>query len=102
MIAIIVAGTSRMIRMRMIPSDYLQTALARSFFGVENVFASDREAIPRRIIAAIYERMKRVYLAVHASVRRFRITPEKRSTTFVRIGFRTVAANPVRQLGSYL
>ena len=47
MIAIVLAGTSRMVRMRMIPSDNFQAAGPRVFFGFQNVFAGDREAVLR-------------------------------------------------------
>ncbi len=88
-----------MIRMRMIPSDDFQAAGARVFFGVQNVFAGDRETVLRRIVAAIYQRMERVNFAIDAPVGDFRVAPEKRAATFVRVSFRAVAADSGREFG---
>jgi hypothetical protein len=55
MITVVLAGTRRMIRMRMIPPDDFQALLAGRFFGVKNVLAGHRETIVWRIIAAIYK-----------------------------------------------
>ena len=76
MIAIVLAGTRRMIRMRMIPSDDFQTLVGCCFLGVQDVLAGDRKAISRRIITAIYQRVQRVNFAIQAAVRYFRVAPE--------------------------
>ena len=48
-----------MIGVRVIPADYVDALFAGGFFGVADVFGCDREAIARRIVAAIDEREKR-------------------------------------------
>src|SRR5437773_11743743 len=41
MIAVILAGARRMVRVRMIPADNIESVLARGFFGAPHVVHSD-------------------------------------------------------------
>src|ERR1700682_3131188 len=100
MIAIVLAGARRMIRMRMIPSDDFQALLAGCFFGVKHVLTGHREPIVRRIITTISQRMKCMNLAIDSPISNFRVSAKKSAATFVRIGLRSVSANLVRKFGT--
>src|ERR1700682_4014152 len=99
MIAVVLAGARRMIRMRMIPSDDFQALLAGCFFGVKHVLTGHREPIVRRIITTIYQRMKCMNLATDSPISNFRVSAKKSAATFVRIGLRSVGATLASSFG---
>src|SRR2546430_10279548 len=55
-IAIVLARTRRMIRVRVIPANNIQPLLPCGLFRIEYVLRRDGKAVPRRIIATIDKR----------------------------------------------
>src|SRR5437762_13786141 len=56
MIAVIVAGPSGMIRMRMVPAYHFKPLGLRSLVRLEHVLTGHRKAVAGRIVAAIHQR----------------------------------------------
>src|SRR5260370_42322596 len=53
-LAVILAGSRRMIRMRMIPANHIQPLLARGLLRIPYILRVPRKAISRRIFAAVH------------------------------------------------
>src|SRR4029077_10203307 len=95
-IAVILAGPSRMVGVRMIPADDFEALLARGFLGFKNILCSHRKTITRGVIAAIHERKKLQDLPRRrpSSPIAFKnsagIAAKQRATAFMRIRLRAV------------
>src|SRR5207302_6929065 len=108
MVAIIFAWPRRMVRMRMVPADHFEALIARRLFRGKNVFRSHRKSIARRIVPPIDQRKelqnlprgRRHSASPIALQHRARITPEKRSATFVWVSLRAMRANLLRKLSA--
>src|SRR5882672_10048152 len=105
-IAIKLARPCQMVRMRMIPAHDVHTAHARCPFRSHDVFGSDRKTIARRIIAPIDQRVQRQNFALWrnrvlcriASLYHAGIAPEQRAAALMRISFRAMRADFLREL----
>src|SRR5215467_4840483 len=100
MIAVKQARPRGVVRVRMIPANHVESAVAGGFLGRQDVFRGNRETVARGIIAAVYQRkqLQNFALTVPVLPGKHAVASEQCPTAFVGKGFRAVLSYALRQL----
>src|SRR2546427_8849005 len=87
-LAVILTGSRRMIRVGVVPADHLQAALTRRLLSRAKIFRRNHEAVARRIVVPVHQRKQVQHLAPAS-----RVAAQNGAAALVGGAFRRMGAN---------